>query len=277
MRIPVVKAWVHLAWLLVALWPIHASRAAAAQWGQASAGVQLGVSVEERAFQVRERLPVSVQFTNSSTLPRFPVGPIHLTGKVTVVDERGQLVRRREELKAEAQAKAGQPAAPKRPPPPIFSAAIKPGGTLAYAVDLAREFALDQPGRYQVSAVAQVLGGMPFEPGSVTHSLTSGVVVVQIVSNAPPVAAVAAPAPPSAPTSPPVVKASPPAAPAPVVAAPVVPASPPPVVVATPSVPPPPAASARASFHYSSSLLMAGIFGVAALLVLYAMFKSDPR
>lgn len=251
---------------------------AAIQWGQSVTGVQLGVEVEERPFKVGERIPLSVKFTNSTAMPRFPVGPIHLAGQISVMDARQQPVRRREDLRLEAQVKAGKVVGAMRKPPPMYSAAIKPNGILGYGLDLAKEFALDHPGTYYVSATGHVLSGLPFEQGSVTHTLTSGQVVVQVVpnpsappnhvTNSAPVLAVTN-APPSSPPAPAV--ATPIAAktePAPLPAS----AKPLPELLPTP-VPPP----ASRSFHFSGTLVMAGVFGVLGLLVLYWMFRSDPR
>ncbi len=246
------------------------------QWGQFVTGVQLGVEVEERPFKPGERIPLSVKFTNSTGVPRFPVGPIHLAGQITVIDARQQPVRRREDLRLEAQAKAGKVVGAMRKPPPMYGAAIKPGGTLGYGLDLMKEFALDQPGTYHVSATGFVLSGLPFEQGSATHTLTSGMVVVQVVSNAPmAVAAVAPPAPIQTNLSvmaarP--MKPTPPAPPAPKVEAP--PARP--TEVPAPAVAPPPS-SGSSSWHFSRSLVMAGIFGVLGLLMLFGMFRSHPR
>lgn len=273
---PSLKALLNLSLVVAALWTVRIAHGATLQWGQPVTGVQLGVEVEERPFQPGERIPLSVKFTNTTAMPRFPVGPIHLAGQVTVLDAGKQIVRRREDVRREAQAKAGKITGPMRLPPPMYGAAIKPGGILGYAVDLARDFALDQPGTYTVSVTGQVLSGMPFEPNSVTHSLTSAPVVIQIVSNAPPPLAVVAP-PASSRTNPPVAAINPVVPPPSLPPAPVVEA-PPPRPAQTPTAPVMPAAPPRStSMHFSGSLVMAGIFGVLGLLVLYAMFRSDPR
>lgn len=238
-------------------------------------GVQHGVEVEERPFKLGERIPLSVKFTNSTAMPRFPVGPIHLAGQVTVLDARQQPIRRREDLRLEAQAKAGKVVGAIRKPPPMYSAAIKPSGILGYGLDLAKEFVLDQPGTYHVSATGHVLSGLPFEQGSVTHPLTSGTVVVQITSNAPPSLAVAPVGPAAVPTNAPTLRPSVPSQPEVPTAAVITP--PPQTLHPAPPEPAVTPAPTRTSLHFSGTLVLAGVFGILGLLVLYWMFRSDPR
>lgn len=244
---------------------------AGVQWGQPVGGVQLGLEIEDRTFQLGEKLPLSIKFTNSTAMPRFPAGPVHFGCPISVQNERGESVPRREDLRRETQAKAaGQPAPAPMRPPPMYGTPIKPGGTLGFAADLLRDFAIDEPGKYRVSAAGQVLTGMPFAPGSVPQPIVSPTVVVQVITNLSPKPVVA--------YSPLLALKSQSNAPPPVVvqaAAPEVKDRPAP----KPSVPeqtPVPVAAAPSS-RFSPAAVGAIVFGCLGLLVLYFMFRPGPR
>ncbi len=237
------------------------------QWGQPVNGVQLGLEIEERPFQLGEKVPLAVTFTNSTAMPRFPAGPVHFGCPITVLNEQGQPVPRREDLMRETQAKAaGRPAPPAMRPPPMYGAAIKPGGTLGFVADLLRDFAIDQPGTYRVSAAGQVLSGMPFAPGSVPQAILSPTVVVQVVTNTSPKPVT---------TYSPTLAIKGPSSPPPQVSAPE--ASPPPRRKPVEPAPVPVPAPAVSAARRSPLLLGAIVFGGLGLLVLYTMFRSGPQ
>ena len=259
----------------ICLWVVFASHcslnAAVAQWGQSVSGVQLGIEIEERAFQLGEKVPLSIKFTNSTAMPRFPAGPVHFGCPITVQNEKGESVPRREDLRRETQAKAaGKPAPPAMRPPPMYGAPIKPGGALGFAADLLRDFAIDEPGTYRVSAAGQVLTGMPFAPGSVPQPIMSPAVVVQIITNSSPKPVVAlspllvfkgqsnSPPPVVAPVATPEVKSRP-------------------LPKPTEPLPTPVPVAAAPSSRFTPAAIGAVVFGVLGLLVLYFMFRSGPR